>query len=378
MARLDLRLVRNVLLVALAYAGLLLCLVYVEHGHAEARIHSFGDAVWFSIVTLTTVGYGDFYPVTTAGRLLGLAFLLGSVGLTGLLIGRFVEYITELQEKRKMGHYETDFENHVVIVGWNSFAETVAEQLVAAGRRVAVVTGDRDKVDLIHEKFEDDRIHVLFTDLSNVEGFAPTNVTEARGVFVNLDDDTDTLITIINLRRHFGDRNYIATIDSDDLRDTFLTAGATHVLFRDGIAAKLTASYIFEPSVAEFSTDLLGSAGMQEDYDIQQYYIREGSRYDGAAYGDAMDDLRRRLNCLPIGLYKTGGGSRPSSESRGDAAPSGAAEGGKAGAPLPEGELLKLPPGDTPIAPGDYLLLILDGSKTPAVRDLFGVEEGLH
>jgi voltage-gated potassium channel len=353
MLSIDRRLVRNTILVLLGYFGLLLCLVYVEQGTNAPSIDSMGDAFWFSIVTLTTVGYGDLYPTTPVGRALGFIFVVGSLGITAALIGNFVEYLTEMEERRKMGHHGTNFEDHVVIVGWSPFAETVVEQLIAAGRQVAIITEHQDQVDLIHEKFGEAPVFVLFTDLDNVERFEKANLREARGIFVNLDSDTDSLITIINLKRHFGDRNYIASIENNDLRQTFLTAGATHVLFRDGIAAKLTASYIFEPDVAQFSTDLLGSSGVQEDYDIRQYYVREDHRYNGAAYGEVMADLQER-GCLPIGLHKKNGATDPA-----------------------EADLLKLPPNDTVVEAGDYVLLILDGSRGGALRELFGVEEGI-
>jgi voltage-gated potassium channel len=351
MLSIDRRLVRNALLFLGTYLGLLFALVYVERG-PDAQITSLWDAFWYSTVTLTTVGYGNIVPTTPLGRVLGILFVLCSLGVTAALIGNFVEYLTEMEERRKMGHHGTDFDNHVVIVGWSPFAETVAEQLLAAGRQVAIITEHQDQVDLIHERFDEDPVFVLFTDLDNVERFEKANLRDARGIFVNLDSDTDSLITIINLKRHFGDRNYIASIENDDLRETFLTAGATHVLFRDGIAAKLTASYIFEPDVAEFSTDLLGSSGVQEDYDIRQYVVREGHRYSGAAYGEVMEDLRAH-GCLPIGLHKQNG------------------------TPDAEADLLKLPSNDTLVEAGDYVLLILDGSRGEALRDLFGVEEGI-
>lgn len=80
----------------LAYALLLWLLVFCESFAPEGSIRTFGDALWYSLVTMTTVGYGDLYPVTLAGRLIGLVFLLISTGIlavvlslvAGLLLGR--------------------------------------------------------------------------------------------------------------------------------------------------------------------------------------------------------------------------------------------------------------------------------------------------
>ena len=70
-----------------AYLVLLLALVAAEAGAPDSSIHSLWDAVWFSLITMTTVGYGDLSPVTAAGRVLGLIFALCSVGILTALIG---------------------------------------------------------------------------------------------------------------------------------------------------------------------------------------------------------------------------------------------------------------------------------------------------
>ena len=63
------------------YFALLILLALAESGHPNASIQSFSDALWYSIVTLSTVGYGDLYPVTAVGKLIGLLFVLLSVYL---------------------------------------------------------------------------------------------------------------------------------------------------------------------------------------------------------------------------------------------------------------------------------------------------------
>lgn len=79
---------------AAAYIGLLALLLAVESAAPEASITTFGRAIWYSLVTLTTVGYGDYFPITAAGQVIGLVFLLASTGLLALLIGAAVSAMT--------------------------------------------------------------------------------------------------------------------------------------------------------------------------------------------------------------------------------------------------------------------------------------------
>ena len=78
----------KILLTALLiYIALLFLLVAAESDAPGSSIHSFWDAIWFSMITMTTVGYGDLSPVTATGRILGLFFALCSIGLLSVLIG---------------------------------------------------------------------------------------------------------------------------------------------------------------------------------------------------------------------------------------------------------------------------------------------------
>ena len=83
--------------IPITYIALLWLLVELETGADGATIQSFSQAVWYSLVTVTTVGYGDFYPVTAAGRVISLVFLVLSVGLMGLLISVTLDIVRRLR-----------------------------------------------------------------------------------------------------------------------------------------------------------------------------------------------------------------------------------------------------------------------------------------
>jgi voltage-gated potassium channel len=58
-----------------------------EHEHAGANITTLGDALWWGIVTIATVGYGNYYPVTAVGRLIAVFIMLSGIGIFVLLVG---------------------------------------------------------------------------------------------------------------------------------------------------------------------------------------------------------------------------------------------------------------------------------------------------
>ncbi len=81
-------------IIMLTYICLVALLYCSESSDSNATIQTFGDALWYSLVTLTTVGYGDLIPVTPLGHMVGLIFLLSSAGIMVTLLGGVVSFVT--------------------------------------------------------------------------------------------------------------------------------------------------------------------------------------------------------------------------------------------------------------------------------------------
>ena len=62
-----------------------------EHGHPGANITQYGDAVWWAVVTIATVGYGDYYPVTAVGRIIAIFMMVSGVGIFALMVATFAK-----------------------------------------------------------------------------------------------------------------------------------------------------------------------------------------------------------------------------------------------------------------------------------------------
>lgn len=93
--------IRIAIVIIAAYAAVVLLLLAAESRAEGSSIHSLGDAIWYSIITLTTVGYGDISPVTPAGRVLGTLLALCSLGVFTALIGFLISFISGQARPRR-------------------------------------------------------------------------------------------------------------------------------------------------------------------------------------------------------------------------------------------------------------------------------------
>ncbi len=110
------RLAQSTLLFTLVIALLLVFIIsgivlYAEQGNPNANIKTYHDAVWWAFVTITTVGYGDYYPVTTLGQSMAVILMFFGLGIIGVLSSylatTFISFQTR-RSKRRGGENEQD------------------------------------------------------------------------------------------------------------------------------------------------------------------------------------------------------------------------------------------------------------------------------
>lgn len=334
---------------AVLYIVLIIVLVQVEKVSSDANIKSLYDGFWYSIVTLTTVGYGDYYPVTSIGKIIGLVVIFSSLGLLGFLIGNFTNIIQNRMEKKKRGFYGTDFSNHFVIIGWDNFAKNVVNQIVNAHCKVAVITNNKDDIELIKDLHPDNLVFVMHADYENIEALENVNIADSNSVFVNFTDDTKSLIYIINLKKHY-DVNVVVALQTSELKETFQSVGVNYIVSKNDITSKLVASYIFEPDVAVFTEDLIETAVDKNDFDMHEFKITQKNPYLNMDYMDVFIKLKNDYDCVLIGIAKIMNGKRV---------------------------LMKNPSSGVKIDLDDYVLIISNANNKKRIEKDFGIKEGV-
>ena len=87
---------------------------------------TYGNSLWWAVTTITTVGYGDEYPVTGAGRIVAALVMFGGIGSFGFLAGTALEDLL----KRRQGLMKVSFKDHYVICSYNFKAEKIVREIM--------------------------------------------------------------------------------------------------------------------------------------------------------------------------------------------------------------------------------------------------------
>ncbi|TYR78738.1 potassium channel protein [Priestia megaterium] len=162
------------------------------------------DGIWWVIITISTIGYGDFVPSTFLGRTIAIFLIL--IG-TGFITTYFVTLATIAVSKESAyleGNLKFIGENHLIIIGWNERAKLVIEEYKKAFHKEVIVLIDET---LLRNPMICDRVHFIKGSPSHHETLELANAKKAKKVLVTADQhkteeyaDMNTLVTLVALR----------------------------------------------------------------------------------------------------------------------------------------------------------------------------------
>jgi voltage-gated potassium channel len=131
----------------------------LEYHHPSGEIKGLGDALWWSLVTITTVGYGDTVPQTPWGRLLAVATMLCGISLLSITTATIASVFVEKKIREEKGLEATKLRGHVVFCGWNEYGDQIIEGLIhfaRSGRLKIVLVNDLppENIDAMRQRYE--------------------------------------------------------------------------------------------------------------------------------------------------------------------------------------------------------------------------------
>jgi len=242
----------------------------VERQRAD---HSLFDALYWSIVTLTTVGYGDIVPVTTLGRLLGMLVMVSGIGLVSTLTGSLASFLVERKEQKRKGLLQVKLANHIVILCWNSYALQLIRSLVAHGPatlNLALVNElpQDQREELAYELGLADRLHFVFGNPTqkNIINRASTDTAQVVYILSQAglepkEADQQSIYAALTVRTLAPKTPIFGEVLLAENRERLLRAGVTEILSRGEISSTLLGYMGANPSVWPFFQHLFGLQG---------------------------------------------------------------------------------------------------------------------
>ncbi|HQP47192.1 MAG TPA: ion channel [Spirochaetota bacterium] len=193
---------------------------YIERNNPETLIRSMADGIWWGIVTITTVGYGDKYPVTWAGRVVGIIIMGSGVILTVIISGTIASILVERKMREGKGLKKIELTDHFVICGWNDTSERILRDFQALANKlkekICVVLVNELDIDTLNElqftysskNFEIDFMRGNFTHEQVLE---KANVKKAQSVTIMADESGN------NSRQNADERSVLAAYSISNL-----------------------------------------------------------------------------------------------------------------------------------------------------------------
>ena len=147
------------------------------------------DAIYWAVVTITTVGYGDIVPSSKVGKIFALMIILSGPALLALITATIASIFVERKIKEGKGLESIKDKDHIIICGWNENGERLIDsvllQLKDSQAKIALVNElDRDEVQSIQYKYKDHNLRFVRGNFVKEDVLARANLVRARSASI--------------------------------------------------------------------------------------------------------------------------------------------------------------------------------------------------
>ncbi|MBW1295051.1 potassium channel family protein [Aquimarina litoralis] len=288
--------------------------------------YSWTDALYMTVITVSTVGFGEVEPLDDTAKLFTVFLITTSALILGYSLSVITEYIVgksdpERVQYRKLQKMINKLENHIIIVGYGRNGKQAADKLSAYNKPFLIIENDKTVI----EKYQSDERFFLEGNATEDSVLIEAQIKKASCLICTLPEDADNLFIVLSARQINKDLKIISRASQDASYKKIRLAGADNVIMPDRIGGDHMASLVVVPDLIEF-LDNLSIVG------------KKSINIEEVSFEDLFDDLqertireiamRSRTGCTIIG-YKS-----------------------------PEGEYIVNPEADTILKPGSKVVVL--------------------
>lgn len=289
----------------------------VEDTSRSSNIRSLKDAVWWAFVTSTTVGYGDYYPKSDAGRLVGILLMFFGVSLVGVVTGNIASALVEQQLKEGRGLKELNLKKHFIICGWKRDMADVLFSIMEKNKDflpsefVLINTADPEEVQNLKSDSRFAHINFIRGDYIDERVLRRANLKQAARVLVFADRlvqgsvqevDSRTVMTIITIKSMSKTVYTCAEILDEKFERYLRFSNCDEIILSTEFNRSIIANASAGSGISQVISELLN---VNADVSIITQEIP--GKFIGKTYGDLFNYYMGKNRTLLIGILENTG-----------------------------------------------------------------------
>ena len=223
------------------------------------------DSIWWAFVTITTVGYGDRYPVTTLGRILAILLMLMGILTISTLSGTIASIFVDRKIREGKGLQDITTRSHAVLCGWNVNAEGLSH---LPGSRAVVLVNETDPEEFqaLNARHEDMDLRFVRGDFSNEKALRRGAIASARAAIILSDTsgrntlgnaDERTILTALAIKALNPDIMITAELVNPENEGHLRRANVDDILVYGEFNGFLLSSATVSPAIPRVTKQLL-------------------------------------------------------------------------------------------------------------------------
>lgn len=264
--------------------------------------YSFVEALYMTVITISTVGFGEVHPSNDSGKLFIIFLILTSITIFGYIVSVITEFIAngrfleELKHKR-MQKKVSKLKNHTIVCGYGRNGRQAVIKLNSTNEPCVVIEGDET---LIRE-IEESGTLCIKGDATDDNILENAGIKNAKNLITTLPSDANNLYVVLSARQFSSQITIISRASKETSERKLRIAGADNVIMPDRLGGDHMASLVVSPDIIEF-IDKLALDG-DCDTNLQEISVNELPKEFHNKDLITLD-LRKKTGCSVIG-YKS-------------------------------------------------------------------------
>ncbi len=264
--------------------------------------YSLLDAVYMTTITLATIGYKEVEPLSDAGKLFNIIFIISSIAIFAFIISSLSRDIlsgdmAKHLKNRKFMNAINKFKDHVIICGFGRHGQQAAEILVA--NKINYVVIDKDAIHMKNWLEENKKLVYIHADAMEDESLIKAGIKDAKAILLTLPADADNVFIVLSIKAINPNINIISKAQLKTSVAKLKTAGADHVILPELIGGAYMASLVSNPDVIELINSLWGDQPESANIESVAYEILPEQIKD-KSIKEILQWAKTGVNCLGI------------------------------------------------------------------------------